>query len=264
MTFTVDDFYDTLETCFDAIQEQANSGGFFVKLGRRDYAKGKFLVLCSFGGKYKASTHDDCSPIIRQSETRLLDCPFRINIRKHKNGQYFPFIVNLEHNHPLNVDLASIPQARKPLQSVIDEVKSISSLSIPPRNIVSNIRETYPECLVSNKDIYNMRASFKTKMLEGLSPIEFLLLKLPENGFLVHHLNDVHGKISHLFFSSQECIQLAKTFPYIYFLDCTYKTNRFHLPLLHIIGMTSFNTTFTVCVCFIASEKEVDYMVAIE
>ncbi|CAG8766679.1 24057_t:CDS:2 [Racocetra persica] len=33
--------------------------------------------------------------------------------------------------------------------------------------------------------------------------------------------------------------------------DCTYKTNKFRMPLLHGVGMTSFNTTFSSCFAFL-------------
>ena len=42
-------------------------------------------------------------------------------------------------------------------------------------------------------------------------------------------------------------------------MDCTYKMNKFKMPLLHIIRMTSFNTTFSSCFAFLKEEKEDDY-----
>jgi len=42
-------------------------------------------------------------------------------------------------------------------------------------------------------------------------------------------------------------------------LDCTYKTNRFKMPLLNIIGVTNLDTIFTVAFCFMKSETQIDY-----
>ena len=42
-------------------------------------------------------------------------------------------------------------------------------------------------------------------------------------------------------------------------MDCTYKTNRFHLPLLDIVGSTGLNTTFYAGYVFLAEESEQDY-----
>ena len=46
-------------------------------------------------------------------------------------------------------------------------------------------------------------------------------------------------------------------------MDCTYNTNKYRLPLLHIVGMTSFNSQFPVGFCFLKEEKQNDYMWAL-
>ena len=42
-------------------------------------------------------------------------------------------------------------------------------------------------------------------------------------------------------------------------MDCTYKTNCFHMPLLDILGSTGLNHTFFVGFVFLSSEIEEDY-----
>ncbi len=46
-------------------------------------------------------------------------------------------------------------------------------------------------------------------------------------------------------------------------MDCTYKTNKYKLPLFHTVGVTPWNTTFTSSYCFIAHEKTEDYIWAL-
>lgn len=43
------------------------------------------------------------------------------------------------------------------------------------------------------------------------------------------------------------------------YTDSTYKTNRFNLPLLHVIGATATNQLFSICFCFLKNEREADY-----
>ena len=47
-------------------------------------------------------------------------------------------------------------------------------------------------------------------------------------------------------------------------MDCTYKTNRFKLPLMVISGQTALHTTFYVAFAFIAKEKMEDYTLVME
>src|SRR5581483_12389230 len=43
-------------------------------------------------------------------------------------------------------------------------------------------------------------------------------------------------------------------------MDCTYKTNKFKMPLLNVVGITSFNTTFYSCFIFMKGEEKIDYL----
>ena len=47
-------------------------------------------------------------------------------------------------------------------------------------------------------------------------------------------------------------------------MDYTYKTNRFKLPLLNIVGTTCLNTTFYIAFCFLASEVQESYISALK
>jgi len=47
-------------------------------------------------------------------------------------------------------------------------------------------------------------------------------------------------------------------------MDCTYKTNWFHMKLFDVVGITSFNTTFYVEFAFLQKETEECYAWALE
>jgi len=42
-------------------------------------------------------------------------------------------------------------------------------------------------------------------------------------------------------------------------MDCTYKTNKFRMPLLNIVFPTGLHTTIQLGLCFMYSETEKDY-----
>jgi hypothetical protein len=41
--------------------------------------------------------------------------------------------------------------------------------------------------------------------------------------------------------------------------DCTYKTNRYKMPLMHFIGLSNVSKSFSVAFCFLKSETKEDY-----
>jgi hypothetical protein len=51
--------------------------------------------------------------------------------------------------------------------------------------------------------------------------------------------------------------------PYLLLIDCTYKTNRFGMPLLDIVGITATNTAFYVGFAFLSDEKQPSYELAL-
>nr|KAJ0193246.1 hypothetical protein LSAT_V11C800418630 [Lactuca sativa] len=52
------------------------------------------------------------------------------------------------------------------------------------------------------------------------------------------------GHIIHLFIAHPLSIKLVKIFSTIFVMDCTYKTNKYHMPIHDIIGVSCFNTSF--------------------
>lgn len=47
-------------------------------------------------------------------------------------------------------------------------------------------------------------------------------------------------------------------------MDCTYKTNRYRLPLLEIVGVTSTEMTFSIAFVYMETEKMENYVWAME
>ncbi|RKF66875.1 PKS-NRPS hybrid synthetase, partial [Golovinomyces cichoracearum] len=120
------------------------------------------------------------------------------------------------------------------------------------RQITTNPTQPY--------DIYNLNASFRRKQRHGLSA----------NDALLRHFKDkrVHFKINatptnrirHLFIAYPQSIQLAQTNQDVILVDNTYKTNKFDMPLLHIISITSSGMTLSIGFCFLPSETEEDFI----
>jgi hypothetical protein len=108
-------------------------------------------------------------------------------------------------------------------------------LGIKPAQAMTYLRQITPTPLLPH-DIYNLNASFRRDQRHGLSA----------NDALIQHLKDnrIHFKINitpenrtrHLFIAYPQSIQLARTNQDVVLIDNTYKTNKFGMPLLHMIG----------------------------
>lgn len=110
------------------------------------------------------------------------------------------------------------------------------------------------------KTIYNVRTAMRIKETAGKSHMQQLFNLLIKKGYVVRHRSEANTEVlKDLFFSFLTSIQLARAFRFVFMLDCTYKTNKYKLPLLQIVGVTSTMKIFCVAFCYMSSEKEENY-----
>ena len=62
--------------------------------------------------------------------------------------------------------------------------------------------------------------------------------------------------ITDLFFTHPTGLDLLCAFPQVLIMDCTYKTNRYQMPLLEIVWVTSTENTFSIYIIHIQNERE--------
>lgn len=78
------------------------------------------------------------------------------------------------------------------------------------------------------------------------------------------YTNPKTNRLERLFFAHPDSIEIYKKHPEVVLLDCTYKTNRFRMPLLNICAVTGNRKTVQAVLCFLSGEKKEDYDWAIE
>lgn len=95
--------------------------------------------------------------------------------------------------------------------------------------------------------------------LAGRNPMQALIDHL-EIEDIPHKVKvDDLGRVTHLFFTFPDAIKLAKTSPTVLVMDSTYKTNKYKMPLLHAVGVSSTYHTFSAFFCFLRTEQAKDY-----
>lgn len=89
-------------------------------------------------------------------------------------------------------------------------------------------------------------------------------MTLQENSWKYAIKQDNEGHVLFFMFAHPESIKYANLYNRVFVLDCTYKTNRYGMPLLHIIGVSSSNSTFSIAFCFMQNEQEESYIWALK
>jgi hypothetical protein len=124
-----------------------------------------------------------------------------------------------------------------------------------------------PTSLITRRDIYNERANVRRQDLGGLAPIyalfRFVLLTneaKKEFTFTFECENGVAGgSLKYLFIMHDKHIKLFKANSEVLIADAIYKTNRFNMPLLNIIGIALNNMSFFAASVFFPGEIDADF-----
>ena len=258
-----DRLYYTLPEVFKTFNDHAGPQGYAVVKARTKESKKGVLRKCVFrcdrGGKAKDSGGTGKR---FHSSSRLIDCPYSV-VALLQEDHWHLNVRNPHHNHPPTMR-GSHPVLRK--MAMTDEAKQIiidqSRNQATPATILSTLRmnDDQEDPVFKNRDLYNFRASIKKKALGPFTPVQALMRMLRNNDeWYLRHKRDAADQITHLFFSKTSSQTMLKSNYEVLLMDCTYKTNKYRLPLLIVCGVTALNTTFYIAFCFLISEHTDDY-----
>lgn len=96
------------------------------------------------------------------------------------------------------------------------------------------------------------------------SNLQALFEEFGQSDFIYDIERDESGHLTHQFFAHPLSMKLTKTYFDVFVMDCTYKTNKFKMPLLDVVGVSSFNGLFYSCFTFLRKEEESDYIRALK
>jgi hypothetical protein len=252
--------YSTYEEAYNAfVQHGTESGyGFYLQRSRPHHSdiKTRYYFNCDKHGKYRPKG------TIRQTGTRTTGCPFNVIIYRDSN-QWQLRIQNGYHNHPPSHHPSAHNVFRKRTSSQKESIQGMSQAGVAPKQILTAVRQQDPSTHVTARDIWNERTINRANYLRGRSPIEALLDDLSTSEWIFDFQKDPDNHIRYLFFTHKKQVELLLTNPDILIMDCTYRTNKYGLPLLHILGCTNIQTFFSAGFCFLRNETHQDYYWAI-
>jgi hypothetical protein len=75
--------------------------------------------------------------------------------------------------------------------------------------------------------------------------------------------HDEEGRIVILFIADLRSVSYLNQYPDILLLDYIYKTNKFDMPLLNILGVNNIGNSFSVSFCFLNQKVKENYDKAI-
>jgi hypothetical protein len=254
--------YPDREALVSSVRQFALDHGYVLTI-RRSTANKNVVLGCDLGRKYHDRIYAPDGSKRRKTSTRQIGCPFQLYGARRSDGTWDLKVRNPQHTHEAN-DLIAHPHARKFPAETRAEIARLSRLNVKPQAIEAILRDENPSALFTRRDIYNIRMAERIKQLEGRTPVEHLIDRLQKEGNWEHRLQcDSSGHITLLMFAHKRSIEYANKYNRVFLLDCTYKTNRYRMPLLHIVGVAPTNASFSIAFCFMQNEQTESYLWAL-
>ncbi|XP_026383446.1 protein FAR1-RELATED SEQUENCE 5-like [Papaver somniferum] len=213
-----------------------------------------FQMLCECSLKYEShwKKGSEYKPKTARKKgvynTKKTGCPFKLKFKFNddKKMWYMEKVISGYHNHPIPESLINHPYSARlnPLEKEL--VCVLSKRRTRPIDILSGVKVLNPQNSSSLSTIYNEREKFRKESWEERVLMQQLLFLFEEEKYSTAYERNEVNEVEYLFVANPECVQLARCFHQILFMDCTYKTNKYKMLILNFVGQTSTKSTFTV------------------
>ena len=252
-------FYAILEELISAVNIFAATQGYSVikrqTKKRKNGVLGKVVLIYD-----RSKAYVDEERFARDTTSRKYDCPFNA-VALTEDNLWVLRVREAGHNHELTLPGAH-PTHRKAAmtQDLLQQISHQAQVDAPPKQTLSILRLDHNEeiFLFKARDVYNVRQKIREENLEKLLPVQALLneLTMGDEWFTVFHPST--GRLQRLFFAKKSSGKILRINWEMLLIDCTYKTNRYRMPLCIISGLTCLNISFYLGFAFLSSETSAD------
>jgi hypothetical protein len=132
-----------------------------------------------------------------------------------------------------------------------------------PRNQMRQLLIRNPSRGLKIKDIYNVNSKEKQQFYNDRTTMQVLKDLAADQSYSTRFEFSGENKLTHATFVPSSSFKLIQTNGNVLQFDCTYKTNRYKLPLLHVVGITPLGTRYSACVSFVSGETEPDFLISL-
>ena len=136
---------------------------------------------------------------------------------------------------------------------------------VKPQKIMLTVKDHNPGNLSTINTIYNERKKYRHFVKRPITEMQHLMNLLVNDNYVYSYRKHEDTKVvKDLFWAHADALKFVNTFPIVFLIDSTYKTNRYRLPLLEIVGVTSTNLTFSIACAYLENERTNNFKWALE
>ncbi|WCJ38427.1 hypothetical protein M5689_019488 [Euphorbia peplus] len=225
-------------------------------------------MRCSRGLKYKPLK--DPSARQRQCRTNKCGCPVKLKLkqRRYPDGNFWSIHTcsaeESMHNHPLAVYPEGYRQMSGLSPSSKDIIRDMTDAQSKPGPILAAIHKACPYDNAHIQHVYNEREGLRQRAREGRDVPSQMFYLAKKNNYTYSYVVDEGNTLTHIFMAHPVAVKLLRTYYWWIGVDSTYKTNKYNMPLLEIVGTTPCQKNFLVAYVFLQNESAESYRWALQ
>ena len=225
------------------------------KKGRSD----KLILGCERGGKFNSASSSGSS---KASGPHKCDCPFKLRRRSLSTGEgWILKVICGTQNHRLPRVMTGHSFMGRLTKDEKKIVREMTTNNVKPRSILGVSQKCNPCSATTIEHIYNERFLFRSTKRGPRTEMQHLLNLIQRDRYVFWYRR--HGDsdiVKDIFWAHPDSINLLNTFHTVLVMDNTYKTNRYRLPLLEVVGVTSTAITYTVEFSYLDHEQQDNFI----
>ncbi|KAH1264608.1 Protein FAR1-RELATED SEQUENCE 5 [Glycine max] len=257
--FNTSQVFATREDVLKWARTVAHENGFVAVIMRSDTytgSKGRtsfVLIGCERSGKYKGRKKEF---VKRDTSTRKCGCPFKIRGKPVHGGEGWAVkLICGIHNHELAKILVGHPYAGRLTDDEKNMIADMTKSNVKPRNILLTLKEHNNSSCTTIKQNYNARSAYRSSIKGDDTEMQHLMRLLERDQYIHWHRLKDEDVVRDLFWCHPDAVKLCNACHLVFLIDSTYKTNRYRLPLLDIVGVTPTEMTFSAGFAYLEGER---------
>ncbi|KAJ1423146.1 MULE transposase domain [Sesbania bispinosa] len=235
-------------------QWRSDSGGIDRKI--------KLILGYERSGKYRPYK----SELVRNvTDSRKCQCPFRLRGRPLANGAGWKLnVVCGVHNHEVAECLEGHPYVgclTVEEKSLLEDPRNM----VKPRSILLTLKDHNVHNVTTIKQVYNARTAFRKSERGPRTELQHLMNLMERDKYLYWHRRaKTSDVVRDIMWAHPDAVNLLNLFHIALIVDTTYKTNKYCLPLLEIVVVTSTELTFSVAFAYLERETKDNFTWALD
>ncbi|SAL99343.1 hypothetical protein [Absidia glauca] len=207
-------------------------------------------------------------------------CTYQIRFyRKKRSSQWTLSSLNTQHcNHPTASRYSTYASHRRATPEQHELITQLIDSGSTDQQIVqvlnSHNRNCSSDCeghgAFVSKDIANMRTRFSGVSISSNNSIKRFINSMESRGYTFRLRTDDNNKFVALYFTHERMIQRARQLSDVIIIDATYKTNKYKMPFVNMVGVSNLGrdfkslANFPIAGAWISSENKASYQWVME